>query len=158
MQNFNTAKTVGILFDAENTADFPFVKEFSKYLTGLQIDCFLLGYTNAEEIRSDLLFRDNINIFCARDLDFFFRPSHPDALKFISRKFDILFELSLVDYFPLRYISTLSPALFKVGKFTENDNNLDLMIDIHSEYKIEFLIQQIKNYVSILNNPQPATF
>jgi len=151
--NFNTAKSIGILFDAGKSEDFRQVKEFNKYLGSLQIECFLLGYVNAEEIKSDMLFRDKINIFCNKDLDFFDRPSHPDALSFLSKKPDILIDLSLVDYFPLRYISSLSPAGFKVGRFSSKNEHLDLMIDIHSKPELEFLIEQIKYYVSILNNP-----
>jgi hypothetical protein len=151
--NFNTAKTVGILFDGSSQDDFLQIKEFIKYLTSLKIECSALGFVNSDEIRSDLLFRDNINIFCNKDLDFFFRPSNPDTLRFSSKKFDMLIELSLVDYFPIRYISSLSPAVFKVGKFVEGNSDLDLMIDIHSKPTLEFLIEQIKNYVSILNNP-----
>jgi hypothetical protein len=150
--NFNTAKKIGILFDAGNQDDFRHVKDFNKFLSGLHIECSILGYLNSEEIRSDLLYRENVNIFCKKDLDFFFRPSHPDAIGFLSKKFDMLIDLSLIDYYPLRYISSLSPSDFKVGRFTEGKSELDLMIDIHSQPTLEFLIEQIKNYVSILNN------
>jgi hypothetical protein len=157
VHNFNSAKTIGILFDAGKSDDFRLVREFSKYLSGLQIECTVLGYLNADEIRSDLLFRDNINIFCNKDLDFFFRPSHHDAVKFISKKTDMLIDLSLIDYFPLRFISNLSPAVFKVGRYSETNQYMDLMIDIHSQPNVEFLIEQIKNYVSILNNPKASS-
>jgi hypothetical protein len=156
VHNFNTAKTAGILFDAGNPDDFRHVKEFGKYVTGMGMESTIVGYVNAEEIKSDLLFRDNITIFCTKDLDFFFRPAHADIDKFISRKFDILFDLSLLQNYPLRYISGLSPSVFKVGRFIEGAD-LDLMIDIHSKPNLEFLIEQIKAYVSILNNPQASS-
>jgi len=150
--NFKTAKTAGILFDAGKPDDFLKVREFSKYLSGFDIECSILGYVDADIIPTDVLFRDNVTVFCNKDLDFFFRPSNPDALGFMSKKFDMLFEFSLTDYFPLRYISILSPAAFKAGKYTENNLNLDFMIDIHSQSNLEFLIEQIKTYISILNN------
>jgi hypothetical protein len=153
VHNFNTAKTAFILFDAGIPDSLRTVKGFGKYLTDLHIECSYLGYINTEEISSDLLFRDNINIFCNKDLDFFFRPSHPDANAFLNRKFDILIDLSLSDHFPLKYISSLSPSVFKVGRYADGYDHLDLMIDIHSQPSLEFLIEQIKNYVSILNNP-----
>ncbi len=151
--NFNTAKNVGILFDAGIPDSLQQVRGFGKYLADLNIVCSYLGYVNSDEISNDLLFRDNINIFCNKDLDFFFRPSHPDAMGFQSKKFDILIDLSITPYFPVKYISTLSPAVFKVGRYSEDNGYLDLMIDIHSKPNLEFLIEQIKNYVSILNNP-----
>jgi len=150
--NFNTAKSAGIIFDAGNPDDFMKVREFSKYLSGFDIECSILGYANADIVPTDVLFRDNVTVFCNKDLDFFFRPANPDALGFMAKKFDMLFEFSLKDYFPLRYISSLSPSAFKVGKYSENNLNLDFMIDIHSQPSLEFLIEQIKTYISILKN------
>ena len=155
--NFNTAKTVGIIFDAGNSEDFRHVKEFGKFLGGLQIEYSILGYLNADIISDDLLFLGNVTIFCNKDLDFFFRPAHKDALDFMMKKFDMLVDLGLSDYFPHRYISGLSPAVFKVGRYTPEKPDLDLMIDIHSKPDIEFLIEQIKSYVSILNNPKASS-
>lgn len=151
VHNFETAKTAGILFDAGNVIEFKHIKEFGKYLASIKIECSLIGYSDADEIKDDLLFHDKVSIFSPKDLDLFFRPAQPDALKFTGRKFDMLFDLSLEDHFPLRYILSLSPSAFKIGRFTREDSDLDLMIDIHSNPGVEFLIEQIKNYVSFLN-------
>jgi hypothetical protein len=150
--NFQTAGTAGILFDAGKPDDFRLIKEFSKYLASINIDCTMIGYTDADEIRSDLLFRENISIFCNKDLDFFFRPSHPDAIKFIGKKFDMLIDLSLAEYFPLRFIASLSTASFKIGRYEENDKIFDLMIDIRSKPEVGYLIEQIRYYVPMLSN------
>jgi hypothetical protein len=149
--NFQTARTAGILFDAGKPDDFRLIREFSKYLGTLNIDCTMIGYVNADEIRSDMLFRDNIGIFCNKDLDFFFRPSHPDAVKFTSQKFDMLIDLSMADYFPLRFIASLSTASFKIGRYEENDKIFDLMIDIHGKPEVGYLIEQIRYYVPMLS-------
>ncbi len=156
VHNFNTARTIGIIFDAGQKEDLKQVKEFAKYLSELKINCTVLGYVDSDEIHSDLLFYKNISIFSKKELDFFFRPTHPDAVKFQSAKFDILIDLSLRDYFPIRWILGLSTAPFKVGRYSEAKPDPDFMIDIHSQPEIEFLIEQIKNYVSILNNPQAS--
>ena len=153
VHNFQTAKTLGILFDAGIPDSLKLVREFGKYLSDQQISCSYLGYVNSEEISSNLLFHDHINIFCKKDLDFFYRPTNPDALAFMAKKFDMLIDLNLTAHYPAKYISSLSPAVFKVGKFTKDDIDLDLMIDIHSKPDVEYLIEQIKYYVSILNNP-----
>jgi len=155
-QNFNTAKTIGILFDAGIPDSLKLVKEFGKYLSEHHIHCSYLGYVNSEEISSNLLFHDNINIFCNKGLDFFFRPSHPDALDFMAKKFDILIDLTIIIHYPTKYISILSPSVFKVGKYSEENGYLDLMIDIHSKPELGYLIEQIKYYVSILNNPNAS--
>ena len=67
-------------------------------------------------------------------------------------KFDILVDLSLDSHFSFFFFTSLSPSVFKVGRYAENSGDLDLMIDISSQPDLGFLIDQIKNYVSILNN------
>jgi hypothetical protein len=151
--NFQTAKTVGILFDAGIPDSLRRVREFGKFLSEQKILCSYQAYVNSEEISSELLFHDQINIFCNKDLDLFFRPKNPDALAFMSTKFDMLIDLTIISNFPTKYILNLSPSVFKVGKYNEESIDLDLMIDIHSKPDLGYLIEQIKYYVSILNNP-----
>jgi len=152
IQNFNTAKTAGILFDAGNSEDLKQIKEFGKFLANQNIEFSAIGYIDSEIISDDLLFLGNISVFGQKDLDFFFRPTYPDAMTFMSKKFDMLFDFSLNRNFPLRHIASLSPSTFKIGQFTEGDSIHDFMIDIRSKPTLEFLIEQIKNYISILNN------
>jgi len=153
VHNFQTAKTAGILFDAGIPDSLRYVKEFGKFLSDQKIQCSYLGYVNSEEISSNLLFHDHINIFCNKDIDLFFRPTNTDALAFMAKKYDMLIDLNLTIRYPTKYISNLSPSVFKVGKYSEENTDLDLMIDIHSKPDMEYLIEQIKHYVTILNNP-----
>jgi hypothetical protein len=75
------------------------------------------------------------------------------AEEFISKNFDILFDLSACNYFPLEYIIKLSIAKFKTGRYTEQDNDYDFMINTGENMDLVYLIEQLKNYISILNNP-----
>jgi hypothetical protein len=154
VHNFNTCKSATILVDATKPEDFVIVKEFMKYLTSLKIESSLIGYVNADQVSSHLLLRDNCHFFCNKDLNLFYKPKTTGTDEFLNKRFDILFDLSLKDYYPLRFLTTLSLAQFKVGRFSEGVNDLDLMIDVRKEPKISYLIDQIKIYVNILNNPQ----
>ncbi len=95
-------------------------------------------------------------MICKKDLDYLFRPRDEQRMNFTEKTFDILFDLSMNDYFPVVYLTTLSRASFKVGRYRETGSDNDFMIDIRNEFTVEFLIEQIKNYVSILNNPAEA--
>lgn len=156
VHNFNTAKSAAIVFDTADNETFRHIRDFSKYLEERGIRTKLLGYVDAEEIPGDLLLWDKCHVICKKDLDFLFRPKDEEVLSFIAKDFDILFDLSVRDYFPVGYITTLSRASFKVGRYSEANQNPDFMINISSAPNVEFLIAQIKNYVSILNNPKEA--
>ncbi len=156
VHNFHTARTTFIIFDSTDPEIFRQIRDFSKYLENLKIKTGLLGYVQLDEIPSDLVLWENCQIFGRKDLDFLFRPKDLNVLNFIEQEYDILFDLSLKDYFPLTFITSLSRAKFKVGRYRETLNDCDFMINISGEPTVDFLIAQIKNYVSILNNQEKA--
>ena len=152
VHNFNTAKSVGIIFDASISDNFDQVKEFRKYLSSRNIHSDIMAYLNADDIPGEFILRENCFFYGNKDLDYFYQPANPQINNFIEKKFDILFDLSLDPPFPLLYISTLSMASFKVGKFSETPNDYDLMINTGTHSTIEYLVEQIKHYVGNLNN------
>jgi hypothetical protein len=94
VQNFNTAKKTAIVFDAMDSENFKHIKDFRRYLEGKKIKTELLGYVNKNEVPNDLLFWDNCHVLSKKDLDFFYNPKPEVAEEFISKNFDILFDLS----------------------------------------------------------------
>ena len=156
VHNFNTAKDAAIVFDTTDHETFRHIRDFSKYLEEFGIRTRLLGYVDSDEIPGDLLLWENCQVISRKDLDYIFRPKDEEALAFIDRNFDILFNLGMENHFPVSYITALSHAKFKVGRYSGDENNSDLMINISSNPSVEFLIAQVKNYVSILNNPKEA--
>lgn len=151
VHNFDTAKSVGIFFDTSDTKSFQNIRDFSKKLKSQGISFEILGYINSDEIPGELLLWDDCNVISNKDLDWIFRPKDSITESFISKEFDILFDLSLNNFISSFYIVSLSRALFKVGKFSENDNDLDLMINIDQNNSVDYLIEQINVYVSMIN-------
>jgi hypothetical protein len=154
LHNFETAKTAGILFDAGDTESFKYIKDFSKFLKSENIKPQLLGYIESKEVPDEMVLWDDCDIVSINEIDWLLKPSSPEALRFINTEYNILFDLSLTHYFTMCYISKLSSAIFKVGRYTEEDNDFDLMIDVRKNPQVDYLIEQIKNYLSILNNPK----
>lgn len=157
VHNFKTCRNAAIIYDATRAEDFKPVKEFIKYLDRISIRTFLIGYVNNDQIHSNLLLWENCHFFCRKQLNIFYKPKTPDASDFLSKKFDILFDLSLTDQYPIKYLSTLSNADFKVGCYKEGEHLPDFMIDVRQKPELEYLIEQIKIYVGRLNNPDAET-
>lgn len=154
VHNFTTAKSVGIFFDVIDTESFQKIRHFSKRLEYNNIKTEILGYVNSDEIPGELILWDACHVLSNKDLDWKFRPKNQIAEEFISKEFDILFDLSLSDCIPSIYIVSLAMAKFKVGKFREGENDLDLMINIEQDNSVKYLIEQIINYVSMLNKKE----
>jgi hypothetical protein len=155
IHNFSTARKAGIIFSFHNEEDFQAVKEFKKYLEEKNIQTSVLGFVNDKKIPDHLLLRTGFNFFCLNNLDWYFRPANPFIHDFLLDKFNILFDFSVIDYFPVHYISLLSPAEYKVGRLTETEQ-YDLMIDIKQNKHLPFFIEQVKHYMNLIEirNPQ----
>ena len=157
VHNFSTAKTVGIYFESKDAGYFNSVWKFSKNLEKDGIKSSLLGFVDDDEIPGEMSARENCVIFLRKQLDWAYRPKLEEVSNFTAKEFDILFDFSLKDTVPGFYIHTLSKAQFKVGRFRESENDIDLMIDTHDNNSIDYLIEQIKTYISMLNKQEKTS-
>ena len=62
----------------------------------------------------------------------------------------------LIDFTPnlpleLQFLVQLSTARFKVGCFSEEQNDYDLMISLNDNTEMAFLAEQFKRYIAMLN-------
>ena len=92
------------------------------------------------------------DFFCLKDLTWYNAPDNIYARNFMSDEFDILLDLNLNDLFPLRYISALSKANFKVGKRSDRNNSIfDLMIETDEKKGVKYFLKNIDTYLFIIN-------
>ncbi len=150
IHNFTTARSAGIMFACRNEEEFESVKEFKHFLESEAIDTSVLGYVDDLEVPDHYLLRKGFSFFCQKDLKWSKAPGAEFVRDFSRKPFDILFDLSLEDHFPLYYVLKLSPASYKIGRFLKQ-TEYDLMIDIEKEVSIAYLIAQIKYYLSIIH-------
>ncbi|MBN1183571.1 MAG: hypothetical protein JXB49_14875 [Bacteroidales bacterium] len=190
VHNFDTAKTAGVIFNATHLINFEVVKKFVDFLQYKNIQVTTIGYVHSKKLIDHYLFRKGYDFFTKKDLNWYLRPSDRAVSNFLSKPFDILFNLSLETYYPIQYLVGMSKAMFKVGLFNQDEAYLDVMIDIEKEKKIrnevfsevnkekkahnkntgtefesevalkvqqeidiDFLVNQIMHYISIINNP-----
>lgn len=149
--NFNTAKSAGILFSSPDEQSFNAIKEFLLFLSEKDIKVIALGYVPSKKVPQQFLMRKGINFYCNTDLNWYYKPKNEMVDQFMNQNFDVLFDLSMKDYFTVKYIGSLSKAAFKIGKQSDNGYQ-DLVIDVNKNISVDYLIEQIKHYLNILNN------
>jgi len=154
IHNFSTAQKAGIIFSCQSEEDFQAVKDFKKYLEEKSIKTSVLGFINDKKIPDHLLLRTGFNFFCLKNLDWYFRPANKFIHDFILDDINILFDFSLNDYFPVHYVSLLSPAEYKIGRLTQTDD-YDLMIDVKQNKHLAFFIEQVKHYLNLIECRNP---
>jgi hypothetical protein len=151
VHNFNTAKTAGIIFNSPDEKSFEAIKQFLSFLSQYELKVIALGYIPSKKIPENFLMRKGVNFYCKTDLNWYYKPKNELVDQFIEQEFDILFDLSIKDYFTVNYVGSLSKAVFKIGKQSDNAYQ-DLTIDIKENKTVEYLIEQIKHYLNIINN------
>lgn len=149
--NLQSAKTAGILFTPTDQASFEQIKQFLTYLNTFKLQIYVLGYIDSTAIPETFLFWKGINLFSRKDLKWTKVPNSQVVTDFIDKPFDILFDLSLEDFYAVSYISRLSKAKFKIGRYTREHDTYDLMFELNEEVKLETYLDHIKHYVNKIN-------
>ena len=153
--NFDKIKTVGILFDATNTEDYEIVKRYVVYLREHQKKVKVIGFFSTKEIPSLTYSKLEYDFFSTKELNWMGKPSSVVIQNFINEEYDLLIDLNIHDHFPLRYISALSKAAFKVGKYNEKDTEIyDMMIDADNTKTVKYFLRQIDTYITMLNKTE----
>ena len=148
---FEQAKTVGVLFTAHSEEDIQTALNYVKSLTDVGKSVEYIGYIAIKDYKK----KYNGQTIDARyifesDFDFFHRPKLNAIEKFYKNNFDLLISLNYTNQFSINYISSLSRARMRIGKFNINTvNAYDFMIDDKGESMISY-IEQLNHYLKIL--------
>jgi len=151
VHNFKTAKSVVILFDAQKKNAFKIVWEFRGFLKDNGINCTVYGYMNQKEVPQDMLFWKDLHMITRRNLNWFMQLRGEAVELYNQEDPDILIDFNTNHRLELQFLVQLSPAKFKIGCFTEDKNDYDLMIKLSEQDDMAYLSEQVKHYVSILN-------
>ena len=151
VHNFDTAKSAVILFDALKKDAFKIIREFQGFLKNKGISCTVYGYVNQKETPPDMLFWKDLYMINKSNLNWFLQPKGESVDLFKKETPDILIDFNTDYRIELQFLVQLSPASFKIGCFTEEKNDYDLMIKLSGQEDISYLSEQIIHYVSILN-------
>jgi len=155
VHNFETAKSAVILFDATTPNAFPAIKEFREYMEEKGVTCTVYGYVPEKEVPQEMLFWKNFFFVTKSDLNWYMKPSGETVESFFSQDPDILIDFSLGLPLELQFLVRPSKARFKIGCYTEQKNDYDLMINLTEQEDMAYLGEQIKRYVSMLNPINP---
>ncbi len=153
---FDEIKTVGILFDATSAEDYEIVKRYVLYLREHRKRVKVIGFFNTKNLPPMTYSKLEYDFFSTKDINWLGKPSSTVIKNFIDEDFDLLIDLNVHDHFPLKYISALSKAHFKVGKYSENETErYDMMIDADNTKTVKYFLRQIDIYITMLNRVEP---
>lgn len=148
--NLDNAKLIGVVFNATDQKTYEIARSFIKYIMAGKIKVEAVGYINSAEVLDFYSYQTGVTFFSKKNLNWFKKPKGTQVNEFIEKEFDMLIDLTINSDFPLRYISTLSKAKFKIGRLVQNQEHLDFMIDTSKNNTSIFLVEQINYYLSLI--------
>lgn len=141
--DFDSAKSIGILFNATEMTNRQTILDFAKNLKNQGKKVKLLGFLAGKTKNENFVF-DHFN---KTDLDWALRPKNDRVNDFIKNPFDILMNLSNQSHPTLEYITAFSHAKFRVGPFTEKLFCYELMIEATKNNDLQSFLDQVSFFL-----------
>ena len=148
-----SARSIGILFNAKDERTFKQIREFADQLRGGGLrEVKALGFVPKQEVASFLQSSQDFDFFSREDFNWYYKPQGRKVVGFMIEPFDILIDLRLSKFTSLLFIVALSRAQFKVGRYRADFKDFyDLMIDVEESSDLPYFMSQIQHYLSMLN-------
>ena len=144
---FEASKNIGIVFNATKEQDFELVKKYVKYLRAFGKKVKTIGYFDQKEIPGMVYSKVEHEYISNKDLNWYLKPLSFFIDEFIEQPYDILIDLNLDDDFALQYISSLSKAKFKIGKFASDADRFDMMIEMEQGQNLKLFLKHVDHYL-----------
>ena len=147
MKNFDSVKTIGIIFNATKTNDVITVTEFADNLRRENKEVTILGFQDRklkEETDSRLFDKSKVNWYGI--------PSDEKVVTFNQLSLDVLICAFEEECLPLEYVAATSKAKFRVGAFGKTKTNYyELMINIKEKQQLNYLLKQMLHFLKVIN-------
>ena len=143
IHTLESARTIGILFDASAESPRKEIVAFAKKLTKEGKKVELLGFFNVKQKP------DN------QDFDFFFLkestwnglPKSEKATAFSKHKLDLLISFNPELFSQLEWLAAASQAAMKIGLSTERPNDFDIQLETPTGKGFHFFMEQLSIYL-----------
>jgi hypothetical protein len=149
--NLESAKSIGILYDASSEEQINLVRPFVSFFFDLKKDVKALGFVNAKELSYCHVPKLQYDFFYKKDLNWYYKPQNYIIDNFIKKEHDILINLTDSSVIPIKYLVASSLAHFKIGIYEENYEIYDLMISLTDDRSQQKLMYEIKHYINLIN-------
>ena len=151
--NLKTAKSALVIYEATHKYQEEKVRNFARFLKEEGIKVETLGYFKRKSKKDSLPQNELGYVYFDQEQINWYGFAKDQKVKELQKKeFHLLIDLNLENRFSLEVISSLSPAHFKVGKAAKYCKEVCDLTIATEEKDIDYLIEQIKNYLKIINN------
>jgi hypothetical protein len=126
--NYNSAKTIMLLFESDYTESNQEVRELIRKLTADGKKVMAWGFSANKVVVSPIL--PDFRILNKKNCDFTQKPAESFFRELESVQFDLLLDITVHDILPLNYLTLYAHAGFKAGAGKSDPLLYDFVLDI----------------------------
>jgi hypothetical protein len=150
--NIDAANTIGILYCADKPDEVELIKNYVQSLRNLGKQVKSLGFINVKELPLGLNGSMMHQYYAMKELNWYFKPSSQFIDNFVNDDFDMLMDFGMPTQLPIIYITAMSKAKCKIGRYLEKYVDLyDVMIESVENEKLEYVVKTTHDYMMVLN-------
>lgn len=127
-QNFSSASNVGIICYSD---DGSFNKESCKFIDFIKqkgLNVYGLGISPQKDLITSSPHIANFEYFGLDEVNWYGKPIGDDAIDFVKQKSDILIDISMADFYAVKYIFATANSKFKITSSGEKEQFADFVI------------------------------
>jgi hypothetical protein len=143
VHTIESARTIGLLFDATSENARKESLEFAKALEKQGKKVHKLGFFNVKKM-PDI---SEFDAFSLKETTFTGQPKSDKANQFTREKFDLLLTLNPDDLPALAWVALQSQAAFKIGFATGDPNDYDLQLETPEGKGVKYFTEQLAVYL-----------
>ena len=155
VHNFDDARSIGLIYKEKGESFFILVKQYVKFLAeeyGIREILAMAYIDDKKQVPHWHIHRLKYEYFTKGDLNWKNIPDSTEVKNFTEKEFDILIDLDKEFCLPLRYVLAKSKANFKVGYYSEeNENYYDMMIEVGKAATFDEYVGQVNHYLKLIN-------
>lgn len=145
--SFERAQTIAVIFDATLPENLTAAKEFNQGLIAMNKRAHFFAFLNHKQPAGSLPF----DYMTKQQVNWLFVPQHPKVEELLTKRYDLLINLCTEECLPLEYISALSNATYRAGRFIPKKTYCyDLMIEMNGKRDMRYLIEQLNKYLKMI--------
>ena len=148
--NYDTAKSIILVFDASKQEDYKIVHSFFKILSEKGIRVQMLGFNYTKDLSDFYQTGVYFSYFSKEDFSWFGVIKNPKLIELIQEEYSILIDFSIKKNYFIDAIVSLSEAQFKIAIKKDTIVNYDFIIDIEKNKNISYFIEQIDFYLKMI--------
>lgn len=138
-----SARTVGILFDATEEKDRKEVLHFAQTLEKQRKKVKLLGFIDQQKPLGQTQFPQ----FTQKEIRWN-GSLHSEAVDaFVAEPFDVMLCLNARQVLPVEWVAAAAQAAMKIGTLTETPNDFDMVLETPAQKGVQYFVDQLELYL-----------